>query len=359
MTRSLAAVTLLGLALAPSGLVAQEAARPRPTRPAPVFPVEAHIVWIDVVAADSRDRPVADLGPEDFEVVEGGERRPIVLFKAPELGPANRAVVFLIDDITSTAREIERARDVARHMLSKAVAGDRAVLIATASRISASALLPAGSSALRAQLDRIRAHPDLKAALGDPEQARRLHWGRVEAVVAALEALQGHAGPRALVVIGPSLPYRASGPFGIAAYERVMRASERTAAPVYFFETGEDTPPLPSQTLSPDWITGKGSVIGVAPLLPMAPGGSSRASSGVLDAVAEDSGGFTSANPAGWSWAMDRILAPRAYYLLGIPSSPETWDGGYHHVEVRVLRKDVRLLSRKGYFAPPPATAPR
>ena len=102
--------------------------------------------------------------------------------------------------------------------------------------------------ALRAQLDRIRAHPDLASALGDPEQARQLHWGRVEAVVAALAAVQGHAGPRALVVIGPSLPYRASGAFGIAAYERVMRASERTAAPVYFFETGEDTPPLPSQT---------------------------------------------------------------------------------------------------------------
>ena len=177
--------------------------------------------------------------------------------------------------------------------------------------------------------------------------------------MAALEALQGHAGPRALVVIGQSLPYRASGPFGIAAYERVMRASERAAAPIYFFETGEDTPPSPSQSLSPDWITGKGSVIGVAPLIPMAPGGSSRASATVLDAVAEDSGGFTSANPAGWSWAMDRILAPRAYYLLGIPSAPETWDGGYHHVEVRVLRKHVRLLSRKGYFAPPPATAPR
>ena len=182
MTRPPAVVTLLGLALAASGLVAQEAGRARP-QAAPVFPVEAHIVWIDVVAADSRDRPVKGLVPEDFEVLEGGARRPIVLFKAPELGPANRAVAFLIDDITPTPQQIARARDVVRRTLSKTVAGDRVLLMATASSVSASAALPDGASTLRTELDRIRAHPDLKAALGDPEQARRLHWGRVEAVV--------------------------------------------------------------------------------------------------------------------------------------------------------------------------------
>jgi len=361
MIRSLAAARLLALlSLAPSGLLAQQPAPARPPHPAPVFPVEAHIVWIDVVAADSGDRPVADLGLEDFEVVERGERRPIVLFKAPERGPASRAVVFLIDDITATARELQRARDAVRRLLSKAAAGDRLVLMATASGVSASAVVPEGIPALQAQLDRVRTHPDLIAALGEPEQARRVHWGRVEAVVAALQALQGHAGPRALVIIGPSLPYLASGAFGKAAYERVMRASERAAAPIYFFKSGgEDEASWPSSTRSPDWITGAGSVIGVAPLLPMAPGESSRSSSAVLDLASTDSGGFTAPNAAGWAWAVDRILAPRAYYLLGIPSVPETWDGGYHEVEVRVLRKDVRLFARRGYFAPAAPAAPR
>ncbi len=357
MTRPLVGAPLLVLSLAASGVLAQQPDRPRPPHPAPVFPVEAHIVWIDVVAADSSDRPVANLGQEDFEVVEGSERRPIVLFKAPNLdaGAANRAVVLLIDDVAASARQIQRAKDAVRRTLSKAGAGDRAFLMAPASGVSASALLPQGAATLRAALDRVATHPDLRAALGEPEQARRLHWGRVEAVVAALAALQGHPGPRALVVIGPSLPYRASGPFGRAAYERVMRASERAAAPIYFFESGEDTKPWPSSTRSPDWITGTGSVMGVAPLLPMAPGESGRSSGAVLEVVAADSGGFTAPHPAGWAWAVDRILGPRAYYLLGIPSVPEAWDGGYHRVEVRVLRKDVRLFARKGYFAPPAA----
>jgi hypothetical protein len=79
----------------------------------------------------------------------------------------------------------------------------------------------------------------------------------------------------------------------------------------------------------------------------------------VLDLASTDSGGFTAPNAAGWAWAVDRILAPRAYYLLGIPSVPETWDGVYHEVDVRVLRKDVRLFARRGYFAPAAPLAPR
>jgi hypothetical protein len=120
MTRSLAAVTLLGLALAPSGLVAQEAARPRPTRPAPVFPVEAHIVWIDVVAADSRDRPVTDLGPEDFEVVEAasGAHR---LFSPQLARPTARSSSDRRHHLTA-----RRSGADVEHTLSKAVAGDRA-----------------------------------------------------------------------------------------------------------------------------------------------------------------------------------------------------------------------------------------
>ena len=362
MTRlhATASLLLLGLlAAAPSGLVAQERDRLQPAHPAPVFPAQAHIVWIDVVAADSGDRPVTDLDVADFEVVEEGERRPIVLFKAPDPRPASRAVVFLIDDISASARQLRQARDAVKRVLSKAVAGDRIVVMAPASGVEASALVPGESAALRAQLDRVRAHPDLSAARAEPELARRLDWGRVEAVVRALEALSGHRGPRALVVIGSSLPYRADGPFGTAAYERVMRASEQAAAPVYVLGFGEDAPsPRPSLTLSPDWITGKGSVIGVAPLLPMAPGERARAGSAVLEAVSSDSGGFATADGSGWAWALARILATRAYYLLGIPSAPESWDGAYHRVDVRVLRKDVRLYARKGYFTPEAAAAP-
>ncbi len=355
MNKPFAAATLLGLlSLVSSGLVAQERDRPRPSDPAPVFPVDAHIVWIDVVAVDSKDRPVANLGREDFEVVEGGERRPILLFRAPDLDvETSRAVVFLIDDVLARAQQIQRARDAVGRMLSRAVAGDRVLLMAPASGVAASVVVPDDTPALQAQLGRIRAHPGRTSTLTEPREIRRLHWERVDAVVASLQALQGHAGPRALILIGPSLPYRASGPFGSAAYERVMRASQRAAAPVYFLKWGEDTLFWPSPTLGPDRVRGTGAVGGLSPLLPMAPGENRRTGSDVFDAVSSDSGGFTTPNPAAWASAIDRILRrSRACYLLGIPSAPETWDGRYHRVEVRVTQKGVRLHARNGYFAP-------
>jgi VWFA-related protein len=363
------AAPVLGLlSLVSSGLAAQELDRSRPAALAPAFPVNANIVWIDVVAVDSKDRPFANLGPEDFDVVEGGERRPILLFRAPDLdeetpgareqpersdglGPARRAVVFLVEDVLVRAQQIQRARDAVRRTLSRAAAGDRILLMAPASGVSAAALVP--DDTLAAQLDRIRAHPELTSTLSEPGEIRRLYWGRVDAVVTALEALHGHAGPRAVIVVGPSLPYRVDGRFGSAAYERVMRASQRAASPIYFFKCGEATLSWPSPTLAPDWVRGTGAVGGIAPILPMTPGGSGEAGFDVFEAVAADSGGFTAGKPAAWAWAIDRIMRrSRAYYLLGIPSAPATWDGRYHRVDVRVTRKDVRLHTRTGYFAP-------
>jgi Ca-activated chloride channel family protein len=51
--------------------------------------------------------------------------------------------------------------------------------------------------------------------------------------------------------------------------------------------------------------------------------------------------------------AYEKILAQiRAQYSLGYASSNTKTDGEWRKVEIRVKRPDVRILSRKGYFAP-------
>ena len=42
----------------------------------------------------------------------------------------------------------------------------------------------------------------------------------------------------------------------------------------------------------------------------------------------------------------------RAQYQLGFHSTNPATDGAWRRVEIRALRKGVRLRSRKGYFAP-------
>jgi hypothetical protein len=56
---------------------------PRPTRAdrgVPETGVQTELVELDVVVTDGKDRPVTDLGPEGFEVLEDGRPRPITHF---------------------------------------------------------------------------------------------------------------------------------------------------------------------------------------------------------------------------------------------------------------------------------------
>lgn len=48
-----------------------------------------------------------------------------------------------------------------------------------------------------------------------------------------------------------------------------------------------------------------------------------------------------------------------AYYLLGYTSSAAPTDGEFHEIEVEVLRDDVRIRARKGYYALSPENAAR
>ena len=49
----------------------------------------------------------------------------------------------------------------------------------------------------------------------------------------------------------------------------------------------------------------------------------------------------------------ERVLAEiTAQYQLGYTSTNAAWDGTWREVEIKVSRPDVKLRSRKGYFAP-------
>jgi VWFA-related protein len=321
---------------------------------AAVFPVASQMVWIDAVAVDSEDRPVPSLGPEDFEVVERGARQPIILFRPPDPEATGRAVVFLIEDAFARDWHVERARELISRAASKALAGDRILIVAPTSRVATSARLPEAAQELEAALGRVSAHSELARAANDAAEIRRLNDSRIDALVAAIGALWGHAGPRAVVVMGPPCPYRADGPFGQIAYDRVMRASQQAAAPLYFLSWEDATSPLAQQepVLGPD--PGGEALRGVTPVVPMAaPTG--PLGTLVFDAIGKDSGGFSGRAPTTWSWSLDRVFQrSRAAYLLGIPAAPDRWDGRYHPLDVRVAKDGVRLYARKGYYAPKP-----
>ena len=82
----------------------------------------------------------------------------------------------------------------------------------------------------------------------------------------------------------------------------------------------------------------------------------SAAPSDVNDSLALDTGGRRLAQSNDYSKGLRAVMADAsAYYLLGYaPTAAAVADGKFHEIDVKVRRKGVRVLARKGYWAPTP-----
>ena len=71
-----------------------------------------------------------------------------------------------------------------------------------------------------------------------------------------------------------------------------------------------------------------------------------------LDQLADQTGGFLIANTNNLRGGFERIDTDmRNYYVLTYVSKNPTYDGRFRTIDVKVKRNDVRVASRKGYFA--------
>jgi VWFA-related protein len=346
VTAKPASALAVALAWLAAGALVARATGGGPAGAQPPFPARAGIAWIDVSAVDERGRPVADLAGEEFEVVADGRPQPLLAFRAP--APAG-ATIVLVEDLLVREALLPDVRDAVLRLAAGSRAGD-VVLLASASGVSATAA-PSDAALLRSTLGRLRSDAARLASLRQPAEAGRLHARRLDALVGALAALPGHAGSRALVVVGPSLPFDVEDGFGRDAHERVMRASQKAAAPIYVLGCGDD--PLSERgAAGSGWADASGGVARATPLLPTTRPGAGAPRQGLYEAVAEDSGGLFSPRAAAWAEAVDQLLGrSQARYLLGFASAaPE--DGRFRPVSARALRAGVRVHARRGYFAP-------
>jgi hypothetical protein len=79
---------------------------------------------------------------------------------------------------------------------------------------------------------------------------------------------------------------------------------------------------------------------------------------GVLEDLAESTGGFLTANTNNFKPGAERIAADIAgYYRLTYTPPPSPFDGRFRRTEVKVSRKDTLVQARSGYFALPPGEA--
>jgi VWFA-related protein len=94
------------------------------------FKSAVDLVSVSAVVRDKKGRFVPRLSREDFIVVEGGERRPIVGFNAEADGPVKVAVLFDISGSMRVGSKAVDAQQAARHLFSSLKQGDQAALFA-------------------------------------------------------------------------------------------------------------------------------------------------------------------------------------------------------------------------------------
>jgi Ca-activated chloride channel family protein len=299
-------------AAAAQGVAANDPAAEQqaPTR----FKSSVDLVSVSAVVRDRKGRFVSDLRRDDFIVVEGGERRPIIGFNAQADGPVRVAVLFDISGSMRVGTKAVDAKQTARHIFSSLKPGDEAALFAFDTQLDRVTGFTKDFKGLESKVDNVD-QPFGQTSLYDAiaETAKAIGDGQTGA--------KTHQ--RAAIVVltdGIDTKSRLTAP-------EVSAIASSIDVPVYVVAvmSAVDDP------RNPDYGTGS-------------------MSSGLTD-LARWTGGdiFIAIAPAHASIAARQIVAEmRNQYMIAFEASAR---GGWRPLEVRAQNRDLVVRARCGYKA--------
>jgi len=277
----------------------------------PTFRSETELVNLGVTVVDRRGNFISDLTQQDFEIVEDGRKQSIRLFArgdeadtAPELH-----IGLLLDTSGSMGEDIGLARSAAVKFLNTLNDARDMTLVDFDTEVRVAKY---GQQDFPRMVERIRSRkPDGFTAMYD-------------ALGVYLDGASEDEGRTILVLFTDGGDTRSTLRFNDAL--TLLRASDVTVYTIGFLEHQSTSVRFDQRTR--------------------------------LTQIADETGGqaIFPLSMKEISEAYDRILAQiRAQYSLGYLSTNTAQDGRWRKVEIRVRRpdlKDVRIRSRKGYFAP-------
>jgi VWFA-related protein len=326
--------------------------------PPPQTDRDAPRIRIDAIVTDGQGRPILDLRPSDFELLENGATKPIQDVQLRRGGreadstpiagtadeeraarePGTRVFAFFLDEFhISPGPGAARAREALTRFVDQRLRPqDLAVVLKPLDSVTS----------IQFTRDRQRLYTaidSLSGRKGDYSPRTRFeeqYIGRApvavaaarrQIVTAALRELTMRLGELkvdrgVIVFVSEGFPRDASGPRSRGAdLQGVVRASSRFGLAVYTFN-----PTSPSEDVAPPTERERGAA--------------------VLQWLAVQTGGRAAeadAMGAGLSRLADDL---DAYYALSY--EPAQADGRFHTIEVRARRRNVQVLARAGYWAP-------
>ena len=299
MTRALP-FFVLGLFLVVAAAPTAAAGQTEPSRP--TFRAGVDMVPVAAVVRDEHGRTVGGLRADDFVVVDGGERRPVLGFSEDPEAPISLAV--LVDESGSMSGDRARVRGFVSALVAElgrwAVPGDRVALAGFSSSVREIVPFTTDFGRLRSGLERTEAFG-----------ATAVH----DAIAAAARRLVPVEGRRALVVVTDGMDTRSR-----LTIEQVSGIAGAIDVPVYVARV-ERAP-------------------GVRP--------EARAS---LEDLARWTGGsaIDAASAGAAGAAASRIVSDvRHQYLIAFESAPQP---GWRLLEIQTTQPGLTVRARSAYVA--------
>jgi Ca-activated chloride channel family protein len=262
---------------------------------APQFASQVNLVEVYASVIDAKGSVVTDLGRDDFEVLEDGERQQIAAFAAGEFP---LAVAIAIDrSFSMTEQRLAAAKNAARVFIGALRPGDESMIIAVGSEIETLAPLSTDRAAQYRAIDGIN------------------RWGTTslhDAIIESIEAIQPARGRRALLLLsdGDDRYSRAGAP------EALNRARGSDVL-IYPIALGRRRPPLFAELAA--LTGGRSAHLRDARTLPE-----------TLREIAQEL---------------------RHQYLIGYtPKRPLTEKGEWRAIDVRVRKPTLQVRARNGYL---------
>ena len=292
---------------------------------------------LDVIAADSRARQVANLAAADFVIVEDGVPQPVATTEF--VRDSGRVFGIFLDEFhTAPGPAADRVRDALLSLVQKSLtATDRIVVLRpldsllaigwldreAAARVIASFEGRQGDYAPRTDFER-------NFLAGAPA---RIDAARNQIVLSALNALAihlgtGSTGRKTMIVVGSGLGRRtrSRGDEPLPTLDSVIRAANRNRVALYPIDLDDGVP------------------------------ADDDAARQALRTLASDTVGRVVTAGDDLAAGLSAMLADASgYYVVTLQPAARKPDDRFHPVDVTTTRKGIALRSRRGYWAAVPA----
>jgi VWFA-related protein len=376
-----------------------------------VIRVSVNLVQVDAAVTDSKGRPVTDLKPGDFEVLQDGKPQTITNFSyiappptaptaLPILGPRpqpspshaqfkdiHRTIALVVDDLGLTFEGAARVHNALKKYVDTEVQpGDLVAIVRTGAGIGALQQFTTDKRLLYAAIDRVRynlaggaplaafapinsvqtnfplgANPaGAGSGLGpniEEERQQIFTAGSLGAVRYLVDGLRDLPGRKCLVLFSESAQvfYRGESSQRVRnALRALVDAANRSAVVIYTIDCGGLryyglTAADETSLSDPQSLT----TIGMERSRKEFDGREG------LVILAEETGGLFLHNTNDLDGALGQVVEDSAgYYLLGYHPDTATFDTNsnqprFHGLKVRVRRAGLQVRSRSGFFGVP------